>query len=208
MFRTVGVAFALSFCVSVVSYAQLAEPYWKVTAEKENVAIPEYLGGKSPFPYIEPPKVVEVVEVVKEPEPVYDPTLIEKEARNKKAAEILAEIRDILLSEKAFNPDLSNVRVSGVIRGEQDISALIDNEWIKSGEELKVPVQAVDRLLGLVGYLRTLSPDLSDTVQAKIDTKLAEIGNFKLRLDRVEEQSVVFKDNNDKAYVILFGDIS
>ncbi|MDE0724611.1 MAG: hypothetical protein OSB62_07940 [Alphaproteobacteria bacterium] len=189
------------------SYAQQAEPYWRVNAEKTDVAIPEYSGEASPFPYIEPPKV-EVVEIFKEPEPVYDPDLIARESRNKKAAEVLSEIRDILLSEAAFNPDLRNVNVNGIIKGEDVNSALIENEWIRSGEELKVPVQAVDHLLSLVGYLRSISPDLSESVQKKIDTKLAEIGNFKLRLDRVENKSVVFKDNRDKTYVILFDDVS
>ncbi len=190
------------------SYAQQAEPYWRVNAEKTDVAIPEYSGEASPFPYVEPPRVVEVVEVYKEPEILYDPELIARESRNKKAAEILSEIRDILLSEAAFNPDLRNISVGGIIKGENVNSALIENEWIRSGDELRVPVQAVDHLLSLVGYLRSISPDLSESVQKKIDTKLAEIGNFKLRLDRVENKSVVFKDNRDKTYVILFDDVS
>ncbi|MEC9291636.1 MAG: hypothetical protein VX730_04465 [Pseudomonadota bacterium] len=198
---------AVFTCYAASSFSQSAEPFWRVLADETDVSMPAYNGERSPFPYVEPPKV-EIVEVFKEPEIIYDPSLIEREARNKKAAEILAEIRDILLSETAFNPDLSNVVVSGVIKGERGNSALIDNQWVGSGEELKVPVQAVDRLVGLVGYLRSLSPDLSESVQQKIDIKLAEIGRFKLRLDRIEERSVVFKDNNNKTYVILFEHMS
>lgn len=203
--RYVWLVFVLVL-VSVSSFAQGSEPYWRVDAERSQAGIPAYQGQKSPFPFVAPP-VVESVEV-KTPEPVYDPELIEQEARNKKAAEILAEIRGILVSETAFNPDLSAISVSGIIRSDSSTSALIDNKWVRSGQQLEVPVQAVDRLVSLVAYLESLSPELSRSIQEKIDEKLLQMGDFKVRLDRIEKGSVVFKDNRNKTYVILFEGIS
>lgn len=202
LLKTVGfVSFFVLF--SAVSMAEEAL-FWRIVSEnEEKEVVPAYENGATPFPIKIAPKV-EVNETVFV-ETEEDARLKrERERRSLLASEVLAEIRNLLENDSAFNPDISTSRVEGVIFGENGKMALIDNNWLKEGDALKVPTRTKERLADMISTLKSLEPDLAAMIEDEVAQKTADAKELQLNIKEIGEGYINLIDDRQKLHIMSF----
>ena len=182
-------------CFVLVSVAKADELLWRVTNENDSEISPEYNLEPNPFPTTPEPYVAPVVE--EEEEETVDPAAIA-------GADLLEKIRRFLASDKISEPNVSTIRVQGLLKGKKSLSVLIRNKWRKEGDSIRVPAKQLGAFKRLAGELEVTSPELWATIQAEVDQKVEGIESFKLIITEVKEDSVTLEDPSGESYVISF----
>ena len=197
-------ALSLVFMASVASVAQADESLlWRIQNTLDAEIVPSFEKKETFFSIQVRPVVKKEVEFEVDLE-AEQRAQEEANRRALLASDVLAQIRSLLESENAFNPDITTSKVDAVISGEDKKMVLIMNEWLTVGDDLDVPVRAKDQLNALVQNLANLDPDLAAAIENEVQEKLQQSRELKLVIQEIGDGYINLTDDRGVLHVINF----
>lgn len=197
------------FAFAAQAYAarptQTSQALWRVESSQERAITPSYNQQKTPFAVKEMP-VVAVKKVVKPviAEPEISPEEMLRRERSKKAAVLLGEVRDILSDEKAFEADVSQLKLGGRMKGPKGFRVYVNGEWLGVGAVLKVPVIANANIGQLISDLAAVDEKIAEVVKLQSDEKMNALKEYQLTIEEIHSDKVVFQDETQRRHELTY----
>ena len=153
------------------------EPLWRAQNPDEQLVVPGYAGGLSPFPQTAP-----AAELIPPPE-LAPPSPEAQQAMA--AAGILTEIRQLLTEASAFEADFGLLNVRAITIGPAGARALVGTRWVKPEDTIFVPQKQNARASQLLQQLQTIDPNLAEAVASEVNAQILAQGPQALRVQQI-----------------------
>ena len=178
----------------------VAQPSATVSLQQSpqtRVVTPPFAGEANPYPIFQPaPAVVRPVV------PQITPQQQEQMERDRKAKELLREIRSYIASNRAFSPDMQEIKISGYLKGPNGPMVLIKNHWLQENATVAVNLAEQVEFQQMLMRLRSLSPSVYSLVAGEVATVEQDRQDFSLTIHTITPEEVIMKDKHQRTYTI------
>lgn len=181
LYRWIFPCLGLVFAQVALSSAHAAdEAQWRVINEAVTpTVVPLYRNLPNPFPVKQDAAAVQVGPTPEE--------LMQQQA-------LLASVQrtqDIVNGQDALQPDFSNVRIGGVLKGPLGWSVLMNGRWIREGSTLALPSRPTDKATKALSDLSSLDPEAAADLSSVVARRM--VVSSTVSLQQVTSQSVVLQ---------------
>ena len=171
------------------------EPLWRVQNNIPGKIVEAYNNESTPFTISK--RTIKQINIAKR-----SGEELSVQRKGRQATKILTEIRKILNSNQVLAPNISDVVVSAKMAGYDGDSILVNNRWLRTGDELLVAPRAEQALYDLLEEIEGVDTRLSAIVEEQIMEKVEQAEKFSLKVGKIGTQSVVMIDKDGTKHVI------
>lgn len=181
--------FCTTFLLIAVSVsAQQREPAWRIINNAPGTNTPNYAQEKNPFP---------TIKIKSLPKPEVD---LEALRKAQTRAELLHELRQIILKNNAYTPDFSPYKATGYLVGEHGPRALMGGHWVRRGDVITVNISGTKHILTLHERLKELDPKAAKNLNKDLARIVPESNKIKTTVTEITPTHVHLKDTLGRRY--------
>jgi|GEM_PF-2318989 len=180
----------LCFTILVATgHTQQREPAWRIINAAPAQAVPDYANEPNPFPIFAKPEKSDAPEVD-----------YEALKRAQDRAQIIAELRQVILNNNAYTPDFSPYKATGYLVGRNGPQALMGSHWVQKGDVITVNISGTQRILDLQNSLKELDPKAAKELAKDLARIVPQSNQIKTTVLKVSPSEVILQDTTGRRY--------